>query len=55
MYLGNMTDSKENPSQPKSSSEDSQEKELKVPQKPKRGQSRAIPQAKDKKKHRYNF
>ena len=50
-----MTDSKDNPSKAEFTSESTNKNQVEASQKPKRGQSRAKPQAKDKIKLKYNF
>ncbi|HHP7231646.1 MAG TPA: hypothetical protein ACFCUY_12410 [Xenococcaceae cyanobacterium] len=50
-----MTDSKENLSKTEYTPESAKENKAETLQKPKRGQTRAKPQAKDKKKLKYNF
>lgn len=54
-YFQNMTDSKENLPKPESAPESTKENKVEIFQKPKRGKSRAKPQAKNKIKLKYNF
>ncbi len=54
-YFRNMTDTKDNSSKQESTPESTKENQVKASQKPKRGQSRATPQAQDKIKLKYNF
>jgi len=54
-YFWNMTNSKENPSKRKFTSKSTNQQEVEASQEPKRGKSRATPQAEDKIKLKYNF